>query len=167
MADGAASDPGGVDDLLEVLARHETAFESWPAAQRSRVEAYREAIDALTAEALRRLVRSLKADPASLPALRQAASDPVIYAVLRHHDIVKPSLDERIEAALTQVRPALAEHDGNVEVVRLAPPRLELRFIGACESCPASTLTFRELVQTALRAACPEITEIVHVAGPR
>lgn len=163
MADGAA-DAG---DLLDALARHETAFEAWPESQRAAVVAYREAIDALTAEALRRLVRALKADPQALATLRQAVADPVVYAVLRHHEIVKPSLDERIEAALAGVRPSLAEHDGNVEVVRLAPPRLELRFIGACESCPASTLTFRELVQTALRAACPEITEIVHVAGSR
>jgi Fe-S cluster biogenesis protein NfuA len=153
--------------LLDALARLETTFPEWPAPQRAAVEAYREATDALHGAALRQLVRLLKADPASAAALRRAAGDPLIYAVLRHHGIVKPSLDERVETALAGVRPALAEHAGDVEIVSLEPPRLEVRFIGACESCPASTLTFRDLVQTAVRAACPEITEVVHRQGAR
>jgi len=151
--------------LLSDLVRFESELETWDDAPRAAVTAYRGAIDALTAEALRRLIVRLKDDPACRAALKEAAADEVVYAVLRHHGLVKPSLSERVEAALDEVRPALAAHDGNVELVRLAPPSIEVRFIGACESCPASALTFRELVQKAVQAACPEITDVIQARG--
>ena len=56
------------------------------------MDAYRLAIESLQAEAFRRLVRGLKADPAALEAMKQAASDEIVYAVLRRHNILKPSL---------------------------------------------------------------------------
>jgi Fe-S cluster biogenesis protein NfuA len=153
--------------LLDALVRLETDFETWEDSPRASVAAYRQAIDDLNAEALRRLVRILKAEPAALAALKQAATDEVVYAVLRHHEIVKPSLNERIEAALAGVRPTLAAHDGNVELVSVTPPAVEVRFTGACNSCPASALTFRDLVMKAVQAACPEITEVTHRQGLR
>lgn len=157
--------PAGLEALLSELVRLESEFESWDEPARATVAQYRSAIDTLTAEALRRLIRILKDDPASLAALKKAAADEVVYAVLRHHGLVKPSLSERVEAALDGVRPALAAHSGNVELVRLDPPRLEVRFTGACDSCPASALTFRELVQTAVQSACPEITDVIQARG--
>ena len=63
-----------------------------------------------------------------------AVADEVVYAVLRRHDIVKPSLNERVEAALEGVRPMLASHGGDVELVKVKPPSVEVRFIGACEA---------------------------------
>jgi len=124
-------------------------------------EAYRCAAENLNGEALRRLVRALRADPAALVVLKAALSDEVVYAVFRRHGIVKPSLDERVEGALDGVRPTLAAHGGDVELVRLAPPVLELRFTGACDGCAASALTFVAVVRSAVQAACPEITDIV------
>jgi Fe-S cluster biogenesis protein NfuA len=159
--------PLGLAVLLDDLVRLEAVFESWEDAPRRSVVAYREAIDALNAEALRRLIRILRTDPAALAGLKQAAADEVVYAVLRHHEIVKPSLNERVETALAAVRPALAAHDGNVELVSLDPPKLEVRFLGACNHCPASALTFRDLVKTAVQAACPEITDVTHIQGLR
>lgn len=153
--------------MLDALVRLETEFTGWDDAARAAVAAYRQAIDALTAEALRRLIRSLKTDPASLAALKRAAGDEVVYAVLRHHELVKPSLNDRIEAALAGVRPTLAAHAGDVELVSLAPPTVEVRFTGACNACSASALTFRDLVKTAVQAACPEITEVIHAQGLR
>jgi Fe-S cluster biogenesis protein NfuA len=98
-----------------------------------------------------------------VPALREAATDEIVYAVLRHHGIVKPSLSERIEAALDGVRPLLAGHGGNVELVRVEPPAISIRFLGACDNCPASRLTIDAAVKTAVQAACPEITDIIQV----
>ena len=161
----ADEDTAGLAPLLRDLVRLESEFESWAEPARATVAAYRTAIDALTAEALRRLIGRLKGDPATGAALKDAASDEVVYAVLRHHGLVKPSLSERIEAALDGVRPALAAHNGNVELVSLAPPRITVRFVGACHACPASALTFRELVQKAVQAACPEITDVAQAQG--
>lgn len=158
-----ASERDDLAGLLGGLARLEAIFETWEEGPRGAVDAYRGAIEALHGAALRRLIRAVKSDPAALPALKDAVADEIVYAVLRHHDIVKPSLNERIDLALAGIRPVLASHGGDVELVRLAPPVIEVRFIGACETCPASALTFHSAVRTALQAACPEITDIVAV----
>lgn len=147
------------------IARLETIFESWDETQRGAVEAYRSAIEDLQGEAIRRLVRALKAEPAALAVMKTALGDEVVYAVLRRHNIIKASLSERLEAALESVRPMLASHGGDIELVKIAPPSIEVRFIGACDGCPASALTFHAGVKKAVEAACPEITDILQIKG--
>jgi nitrite reductase/ring-hydroxylating ferredoxin subunit/Fe-S cluster biogenesis protein NfuA len=123
-------------------------------------------MDALHAEAFRRIIATLRADPNAVPALKEAVRDELVYAVLRHHELVKPSLQERVEAALDGVRPMLASHGGDVRLVRVIPPAaIEVRFTGACESCPASVTTFTLGVKKALEAQCPEITDVRQVKG--
>jgi len=151
--------------LTGEVARLEAEVEAWDDGKRDAARAFRQAIDALHAEALRRLVRTLRDDPAATPALRAAAADEIVYAVLRHHGIVKPSTAERVEAALDSVRPILAGHGGDVELVRVEPPQIAIRMTGACDNCPASRLTIDAAVKTAVQAACPEITDIVQVRG--
>jgi Fe-S cluster biogenesis protein NfuA/nitrite reductase/ring-hydroxylating ferredoxin subunit len=151
--------------FLGDIERLETIFTTWDENQQAAVGAYRLAIEELNGEALRRLIRALKTDPAALAAMRTALADEVVYAVLRRHEIVKPSLNERVEAALEGVRPMLASHGGDVELVKVRPPLVEVRFIGACDGCPASALTFHAGVKKAVQDACPEITDIVQVKG--
>jgi nitrite reductase/ring-hydroxylating ferredoxin subunit/Fe-S cluster biogenesis protein NfuA len=147
------------------IERLEVLFETWDETPRAATEAYRRAIEALNGEAMRRLIRSLKSDPAALAALKTAVADEVVYAVLRRHEIVKPSLDERVERALEGVRPMLASHGGDVELIRIAPPAIEVRFTGSCDGCPASALTFHAGVKKAVQDSCPEITDIRQVKG--
>ncbi len=155
-----------LDSLLRDIERLEQIVEGWDETPRHTVEALRRALDALNKEALRRLIGALMDDPAALAAMRQAAADEVVYAVLRHHGLVKASLQERVEQALEAVRPALASHGGNVELVRLLPPDgVEVRFLGACDSCPASALTFTEGVEKAIKEHCPEIARVTQAKG--
>jgi Fe-S cluster biogenesis protein NfuA len=149
--------------LAGEVARVEAEVETWEGERRDVARAYRLAIDTLQAEAWRRLIRALRTDPAANAALREAVGDEVVYAVLRHHGILKPSLFERVEAALDSIRPVLAGHGGDVELLGVEPPAISLRFTGACDTCPASRLTLETAVRTAVQAACPEITEIVQV----
>ena len=151
--------------LVSDIERLETIFATWEEAQQAAVGAYKISIEALNAEALRRLIRALKTDPAALAAMKHAIADEVVYAVLRRHEIIKPSLNERVENALEGIRPMLASHGGDVELVKVTPPAVEVRFIGACDGCPASALTFHAGVKKAVQDACPEITEIVQVKG--
>lgn len=156
------------DDLSGFTAdieRLETIFATWEETPRGAAGAYKLAIEALNAEALRRLIRALKTDPAALVAMKNAIADEVVYAVLRRHDIIKASLNERVELALEGVRPMLASHGGDVELVKVKPPLVEVRFIGACDGCPASALTFHAGVKKAIQEACPEITDIVQIKG--
>jgi nitrite reductase/ring-hydroxylating ferredoxin subunit/Fe-S cluster biogenesis protein NfuA len=151
--------------LVGDLERLETIFDGWDETPRGAVQAYRRAIEALHGEALRRLVRAVKGEPAALAAMKAAAADEVVYAVLRRHDILKPSLTERVEGALASIRPMLAAHGGDVELVQVQPPAIEVRFVGACDGCPASMLTFHAGVKKAVQDACPEITDVRQTKG--
>lgn len=143
----------------------ETIFGTWAEEPRGAADAYRRAIEALHCEALRRLLRSIKGDSAGLAALKEAAKDEIVYAVLRHHGLLKPSVNERVEAALQGIRPALAEHGGDVRLLAVNPPAVEVEFVGACDGCSSSAMTFEAGIRKAVLDACPEITQVVLAKG--
>ena len=147
------------------IERLESIVATWDEAPRAVASAYKVAIEALNAEALRRLIRALRSDPAALAAMKQASMDEIVYAVLRRYEILKASVNERVEQALERVRPMLMSHGGDVELVAVRPPAVEVRFKGACDGCPASALTFHAGVKKAVQETCPEITDIVQVKG--
>jgi len=167
MKDGEnqRDDPPGLDRLLGDLRALEALSDGWDDAARIGARAQAEALDALNAEAFRRLIRALKDQPGFAPALAEAARDEVVYAVLRRHGILKPSLFERVEAALATVRPMLASHGGNAEVASVEGNRADIRFLGACDGCPASQLTFYAGVKKAIQDHVPEITDVRQAKG--
>lgn len=74
------------------------------------------------------------------------------------------TLLERTERVLDeQVRPAMAEHQGNVEIDSLEDGVLKLRFLGRCSGCPGARMTLEGLVTDKIRAALPEITDVMLV----
>ncbi len=164
-AASAPEEPRDLAAMLSDIDRLAELAEGWSDEQRNAAEARVRAVDALNAEALRRMIRALREVPGMAPALKQAAADEVVYAVLRRHGILKPSLHERVEAALDSIRPMLASHGGDVELVNIEPPVVEVRFLGACDGCPASALTFYSGVKKAIKENVPEIEEIKQVKG--
>ena len=164
-SDRVPRDGASLDRFLDDIASLETIFSDWDDTPRHAVTAYGQAIEALHGEALRRLIAALKADPSARAAMKDAAADEVVYAVLRRHNLLKPAIAERVETALQSVRPMLASHGGDVTLVRIAPPAVEVRFTGACDGCAASALTFHAGVKKAVQDACPEITEVRQVKG--
>jgi len=155
-----------VDELVRDVEHIAAVFDSWDASQRNVVHGFRRAIDALHKEAFRKLIGAIKPVPSGLEALRSAAQDPLVYTVLRYHGLVQPSLQERVETALDQVRPMLSAHGGNVELVAVtAADSIEVRFLGNCDHCPSSQLTFIAGVKQAIEEHCPEITNIKQVKG--
>jgi Fe-S cluster biogenesis protein NfuA/nitrite reductase/ring-hydroxylating ferredoxin subunit len=150
-----------LDLLLRDIGALEGIIATWEERQRNTVSALERAIDALHKSALTRLIRSLKTSPGAVAALKQAATDPVVYAVLRHHELVRASLQERVEAALESVRPSLASHGGNVELVDIpSPDRVVIRLLGACDGCSAAGLTLSAGVEKAIREHCPEVQHV-------
>ena len=155
-----------LDTLLKDIQSLDGLVEQWDEQQRNTMHALIQAHDDLNKQAFSRLIRALKADPAALTVLKDAVSDEVIYAVLRYHDIIKPSLHERVDLALESVRPYLKSHDGNVELVEIKlPDTVIIRLLGACDGCPASSLTLSEGVEKAIKEHCPEITTIKKAKG--
>ena len=166
MADGTpVHEERSLDDLLKDLAALEDLAAGWGEVERNGAQARAEAVDALNAEAFRRLIRGLREVPGMAAALRDAAGDEVVYAVLRRHGILKPSLFERVDAALDSVRPMLASHGGDAELVAVDAGKAEVRFLGACDGCPASALTFYAGVKKAIQDQVPEITEVKQAKG--
>ena len=155
-----------LDALLKDVAILEELVGQWDEQKQATVQALKKATDALNKEAISRLIRSLKSDPAAVASLKASLSDEVVYAVLRYHEIVKPSLQERLEQALDSVRPYLATHGGNVEIVEVeAPSTVTIRLLGSCDGCPAAGLTLSEGVEKAIKEYCPEITSIKKAKG--
>jgi Fe-S cluster biogenesis protein NfuA len=70
---------------------------------------------------------------------------------------------EKIEAALSKIRPALQADGGDVELVEVNDGIVSVRLIGACGSCPMSTMTLKMGVERAIRQAVPEIKKLVAV----
>jgi Fe-S cluster biogenesis protein NfuA/nitrite reductase/ring-hydroxylating ferredoxin subunit len=166
MSAAAPTDPPTLASLVHDLEALEALFATWEGERQGAVSAYRTALENLHREAIRRLIAGLKQDGHALALLKEAVSDEVVYGVLRQLGLVKPSLQEKVETALASVRPMLASHGGGVELVRLAPPdTVEVRFLGACDGCAASQLTFVAGVRKAIQEACPEILHVVEAKG--
>ncbi|QAZ39054.1 hypothetical protein C1M51_06175 [Methylibium sp. Pch-M] len=147
------------------LASLEALTQGWDEAQQRVLAAIKSGIEDLNAEAFRRLIRALKDDPAAAPLLHRAVRDPLVYQVLRFHGVVKAPLEERVARALDEVRPFLATHGGDVELVAVRPPdTVEVRLVGACQSCPSSGETLSEGVEKSIRAHCPEIRTVARVS---
>ena len=68
-----------------------------------------------------------------------------------------------------QANPAIARHGGNVSVVDVRDGVVGIRMSGGCQGCASSAATLRGGVEKMIRAAVPEVREIVdvtdHAAG--
>ena len=158
-----------LEALVSDITHFEQAIAHWDENQKLVVEGLKNAIEALHKEALTRLIRSVKQE--SMPALRQAVQDEVVYGLLRYHELVKPPtppLEIRVQQALDEIRPGLQSHDGDVELVAIKlPDTVEVKLVGNCSNCPASTLTMKDGVEQAIQTYCPEIKNVVsvHISG--
>ncbi len=160
------SEPPGaaLDRLAGQITQLEELAASWDEQHLSTLTAIKSAIEELNREAFRRLIRSLREDPASARRLSEAVRDPFLFGVLRFHGLVKDPLEHRVERALEEVRPALRTHGGDVEIVAVRmPDTVEIRLLGACHGCPASSQTLSEGVELAIRRHCPEVRHIRQV----
>jgi Fe-S cluster biogenesis protein NfuA len=94
------------------------------------------------------------------PSLKELASQPAISSVLLLHGLHPDDVQTRIERALEQVRPSLRSHQGDVELLAIEQGRVRLRLVGTCNGCPSSTVTFKNLLETAIQDLAPEIESI-------
>jgi len=70
-------------------------------------------------------------------------------------------LTQRIEESLDSIRPYLEADGGNVRIQEITDGRIvKLEFLGACGTCPMSTMTFKAGVEEAIKRAVPEIKGI-------
>lgn len=72
-----------------------------------------------------------------------------------------PELRQQIEEALDSIRPYLNADGGSVRLVNVTPDLVvELELLGACGSCPMSTMTLRAGIEQAIKRAIPKISRV-------
>jgi Fe-S cluster biogenesis protein NfuA/nitrite reductase/ring-hydroxylating ferredoxin subunit len=88
------------------------------------------------------------------------AEDPVIAKMLLVHGLHPAPLEERVLAALDRVRPYLASHGGDVELLGLEDDVAQLLLKGSCNGCAASASTLELAIERALEEDAPDLLGI-------
>lgn len=71
---------------------------------------------------------------------------------------------EQVEDVLAKIRIGLKAEGGGIEFVDIKNEgTLYVRLTGACGTCPMSTLTLKNLVETTIKKEIPEIKAVVAV----
>ena len=71
---------------------------------------------------------------------------------------------EQVKEVLDKLRPFLLRDGGDVELVEVTDEGVvQVRLLGACGSCPSSTITLKAGIERALLEEVPGITEIEQV----
>ncbi|MBP5588413.1 MAG: NifU family protein [Treponema sp.] len=71
-------------------------------------------------------------------------------------------LEAKVKEVLDAYRPNLLADGGDMEFISLDDQnRVHVKLIGACGSCPMATMTLKMGVESYVKDAIPEITEIV------
>jgi len=69
----------------------------------------------------------------------------------------------RIEKALDEVRPFLANDGGDVSVVAVEGTTVKVQFHGACVGCKVSDFTLKGGIETTIKKYVPEIENVVSI----
>lgn len=71
-----------------------------------------------------------------------------------------------IEAALDTIRPYLMQDGGAVRVKRVTSDMVvELELLGACGTCPMSSMTLRAGIEQTLKRAVPQISRVEAISA--
>lgn len=74
---------------------------------------------------------------------------------------IDPELRDDIEEALDTIRPYLMADGGSVRLLNVTSDYVvELELLGACGSCPMSTMTLRAGIEQALKRSVPKIKRV-------
>ncbi len=72
-----------------------------------------------------------------------------------------PFLLQQIEEGLDSIRPYLLADGGSVRLLNITDDMVvELELLGACGSCPMSSMTLRAGIEQTLKHAIPQISRV-------
>ena len=150
----------------ELAARVDAAFAAVealePAARKVATE-LRSALEAVHRAGLVAIVRRLKGeqgDDSTRQALYDLVDEPVVHMLLSLHGIIRPDPRRAADRALAAVRPQLQSHGGDVTLVKLEDATAYVRLEGACNGCSMSSVTLRNLVESALLDGVPGLRAV-------
>lgn len=74
-------------------------------------------------------------------------------------------MKEKVEEALSKIRPALQRDGGDLELVEVTEDGLvKVRLTGACRGCPMAQMTLQMGVERAVKDMVPEVKAVEAVA---
>ncbi|MGC4378714.1 NifU family protein [Fictibacillus sp. Mic-4] len=73
------------------------------------------------------------------------------------------TMREQVEEVLDKLRPFLLRDGGDVELVDIEDGVVKVRLMGACGSCPSSTITLKAGIERALLEEVPGVVELEQV----
>src|SRR5207237_5908239 len=154
---GEAADRGG--DIESLIGALEALPD--PAARATAMEAIQAVLE-LHGAALSRMLELVtgQAGEQGDALLAALAGDDRVGNVLILHGLHPVDTATRVRQALDEVRPYLASHGGNVELVGVADGVVRLRLEGSCKGCPSSAATRRPAIETAIATDAPDVLEV-------
>ena len=72
-------------------------------------------------------------------------------------------LTEPVKEVLDKLRPFLLRDGGDCELVDIEEGIVKLRLLGACGTCPSSTITLKAGIERALLEEVPGVVEVEQV----
>ncbi|MEZ4702163.1 MAG: NifU family protein [Rhodothermales bacterium] len=76
------------------------------------------------------------------------------------------ALRQQIEEALDMIRPYLMADGGSVRLLNITADHVvELELLGACGTCPMSTMTLRAGIEQALKRTIPQISRVEAISA--
>jgi len=73
----------------------------------------------------------------------------------------KEEITTKVQNVIAQIRPYLQQDGGDIEFIELTDDNtVNVKLLGACGSCPYSTMTLKNGVETAMKKAIPEVKSV-------
>jgi Fe-S cluster biogenesis protein NfuA len=105
-------------------------------------------------------------------AIRQhiATGQPAVSDEMRNKIPPSDEIRNRVQQVLdTRINPAVASHGGHVELIGVQGNSVFLQLGGGCQGCGQADVTLKQGIEVEIRAAVPEVGEILdttdHAAG--
>ena len=78
--------------------------------------------------------------------------------------ITDTNIIDKIEGALTKIRPYLEADGGDINLVEVTDEMVvKVKMIGSCSNCNVSMMTLKNGVEVAIKRAVPQVKEVIDV----
>ena len=80
--------------------------------------------------------------------------------------ITDKEIIDKIEGALTEIRPFLESDGGDIRFIELSDNWIvKVKLIGACSTCDISMMTLKNGVEASIKKAVPQVQNVVEVVS--
>lgn len=75
------------------------------------------------------------------------------------------NLIQRVETALSEIRPFLNNDGGDIELVSVEGDTVNVRLMGTCTDCTVNQMTLKSGVEMTIKKYAPEIERVINLSG--